>query len=101
MTSSYPISDILEVVGTAPNPGRVDLTNGGTGITCDWNLVRKARKFGPVILAGGLSTDNIDEAITEVQPYGVDVCSGVEKSPGKKDRSKMRDFIVAAHNAIR
>ncbi|MGV7220254.1 MAG: phosphoribosylanthranilate isomerase [Nitrospinales bacterium] len=75
--------------------------HGGTGQTCDWNLVRKAGKFGPVILAGGLCPANIDEAVTEVQPYGVDVCSGVEKSPGKKDRAKVRDFIFAAHNAIR
>ncbi len=75
--------------------------HGGTGNTCDWGLVRRARKFGPVILAGGLNPVNIDEAVAKVQPYGVDVCSGVEKIPGKKDRVKVRDFILAAHNAVR
>ena len=75
--------------------------HGGTGKTCDWGLVRRARKFGPVILAGGLNPANIDEAVAKVQPYGVDVCSGVEKIPGKKDRVKVRDFILAAHNAVR
>lgn len=74
---------------------------GGTGMTCDWNLVRRARKFGPVILAGGLNPDNVEEAVGKVQPYGVDVCSGVEKAPGKKDRAKVRDFILAAHKAAR
>ncbi len=71
---------------------------GGTGKTCDWSLVRRAKKFGPIILAGGLSPSNVENAILRVQPYGVDVCSGVERAPGKKDRSKVRDFIQAVHN---
>lgn len=74
---------------------------GGTGMICDWSLVRRAKKFGPVILAGGLTPDNVQDAIGKVQPYGVDVCSGVEKAPGKKDRAKVRDFILAAHTAMR
>lgn len=69
---------------------------GGTGKTCDWNLVRRAKKYGPIILAGGLDPSNVENAIRKVQPYGVDVCSGVEKVPGKKDLAKVRDFIKAA-----
>ena len=74
---------------------------GGTGLTCDWRLAQRARKFGPVILAGGLHPGNVEDAVNQVQPYGVDVCSGVEKSPGKKDRAKVRDFILAARKAMR
>jgi len=74
---------------------------GGTGMTCDWGLVRRAKRFGPVILAGGLNPANVEDAVNKVQPYGVDVCSGVERSPGKKDRAKVRDFILAAHKAVR
>ncbi len=68
---------------------------GGTGITVDWELacdfVKKSRL--PVILAGGLSPKNIKEAIKKVMPYGVDVSSGVEKEPGKKDEKKVLDFV--------
>ncbi len=74
---------------------------GGTGLTCDWRLAQRARKFGPVILAGGLNPGNVEDAVNQVQPYGVDVCSGVEKSPGIKDRVKVRDFILAARKAMR
>ncbi len=69
---------------------------GGTGSVFDWNLARRAKKFGPVILAGGLGPANVAEAIRRVQPYGVDVCSGVERSPGVKDPKKMREFLRAA-----
>lgn len=69
---------------------------GGTGNVFDWNLARRAKKFGPVILAGGLGPANVGEAIRRVQPYGVDACSGVERSPGVKDPKKMRAFLRAA-----
>ncbi len=66
---------------------------GGSGITCDWNRAREASRLGKVFLAGGINPDNVAEAIEQVQPYGVDVCSGVETSPGKKDISKVEAFI--------
>ena len=66
---------------------------GGTGIPFDWELVRPCRDRGRIILAGGLSPLNIGEAIRTVQPWGVDVSSGLELSPGIKDHSLMRKFF--------
>lgn len=70
-----------------------DNLHGGTGKTFDWNLALPAKKFGPVILAGGLTPRNIGQAVRQVRPYGVDVCSGVEESPGIKDLEKVRAFL--------
>ena len=70
-----------------------DDLHGGTGKTFDWNLALPAKKMGPVILAGGLTPRNILQAVRQVCPYGVDVCSGVEKSPGIKDLEKVRAFL--------
>jgi len=70
-----------------------DESRGGTGKTFDWNLALRAKKQGPIILAGGLNPYNVYTAIHRVKPYGVDVCSGVEKSPGIKDSVKMDEFI--------
>jgi phosphoribosylanthranilate isomerase len=67
--------------------------HGGTGKVFDWNLAHPAKKIGPVILAGGLTPLNIRQAISQVRPYGVDVSSGVEKSPGIKDPEKVRAFL--------
>lgn len=69
---------------------------GGTGVTFDWRLALEAKKYGLVILAGGLNPANVTKAIQQVHPYGVDVSSGVEAKPGKKDHSKLKDFIAAA-----
>ncbi len=69
---------------------------GGTGQTVDWGLAQEVAQSMPVVLAGGLTPANVAEAITLVHPYGVDVSSGVELSPGKKDHEKVKDFIRAA-----
>jgi phosphoribosylanthranilate isomerase len=73
---------------------------GGTGETFNWELAVEAKKFGrPIFLAGGLTPANVAEAIRVVQPFGVDVSSGVEFSPGRKDPEKIRAFIAAAKGA--
>jgi phosphoribosylanthranilate isomerase len=68
---------------------------GGTGESFDWQLAREARQFGPIILAGGLTPDNVSLAIKTAQPQAVDVASGVEAAPGKKDPEKRRAFFEA------
>lgn len=76
-------------------------SRGGTGKTFDWSLAREAKKFGrPVILSGGLTPANVREAVSIAQPDGVDVSSGVESSPGRKDHEKIREFIRNAKTAI-
>ena len=69
---------------------------GGSGKIFDWNLANPAKKFGPIILAGGLTPNNVKRAIQIVKPYGVDVCSGLEKYPGIKDHKKIRTFLTNA-----
>jgi phosphoribosylanthranilate isomerase len=72
---------------------------GGTGQTAPWDLIAAFRPGVPVILAGGLTPDNVAEAVRVVRPYAVDVASGVESSPGRKEPDKMRRFIDAVRNA--
>jgi phosphoribosylanthranilate isomerase len=73
---------------------------GGTGETFNWELALAAKKIGkPIFLAGGLTPQNVAEAVRKVTPFGVDVSSGVEQSPGKKDAQKMKDFIAAVRGA--
>lgn len=67
--------------------------HGGTGRQVDWNLARRAKRYGRVILAGGLRPENVAEAILRARPYAIDVCSGIELKPGKKDAAKMREFM--------
>lgn len=69
---------------------------GGTGRTADWTLAAEVARAAPVLLAGGLTPLNVAEAIERVRPYGVDVSSGVEAQPGKKDPAKVKAFIEAA-----
>jgi len=70
-----------------------DQQYGGTGESFDWQLARKLTGKQPLILAGGLNPDNVAEAIRVVDPYAVDVSSGVEESPGRKDHGKIHKFI--------
>jgi phosphoribosylanthranilate isomerase len=72
---------------------------GGTGQTAPWELLADFRPGIPVILAGGLTAENVGLAVRMVQPYAVDVASGVELSPGRKDPAKMRRFIDSAREA--
>ena len=78
-------------------PGKL----GGTGARFNWQLAAEASRDGRgrVVLAGGLTPENVAEAIRQARPYGVDVSSGVESAPGRKDAVKMRDFITAAQGA--
>ena len=69
---------------------------GGTGRTTDWSLAAEVARAATVVLAGGLTAENVGAAIRTVRPYGVDVSSGVEDRPGKKNREKMRAFVQAA-----
>ncbi len=66
---------------------------GGTGHTADWSIATKLAQRYPILLAGGLTAENVAAAIQQVKPWGVDVSSGVEMSPGKKDAEKMRAFV--------
>jgi phosphoribosylanthranilate isomerase len=68
---------------------------GGTGQTIDWELVRKANLAAPVILSGGLTPDNVAEAIAATDPFAVDVASGTESAPGVKDPEKLQAFYEA------
>lgn len=72
---------------------------GGTGKTFDWNLALEARKRKNFILSAGLNPKNVRKAICLLRPLGVDVCSGVEAAPGKKDRKKMAEFIAEVKKA--
>lgn len=72
---------------------------GGTGRTFDWGIAAQIHRVRPLILAGGLKPQNVALAIRTVRPYAVDVCSGVERSPGKKDRAKLHAFMREVSHA--
>ena len=72
---------------------------GGTGETFSWALLTRFKIDKPLILAGGLRAENVQAAIEATSPYAVDVATGVESRPGKKDHAKMRDFIAAVRES--
>jgi phosphoribosylanthranilate isomerase len=73
---------------------------GGTGLTCDWPAARTARSFARfLILSGGLTEQNVGQAIATVAPHAVDVCSGVESAPGEKNHRGLENFITAVRTA--
>ena len=72
---------------------------GGTGRLADWEVAQQVARSHRVILAGGLNADNVAAAILQVRPYGVDVASGVEASPGAKDHAQLREFVRQARRA--
>jgi phosphoribosylanthranilate isomerase len=90
--AEYPVSALLI---DAAVPGQF----GGTGQRADWELARRLTERQRVILAGGLSPENVADAVRQVRPYGVDVSSGVESAPGKKDPERVARFIRTAKEA--
>ncbi len=74
---------------------------GGTGVTADWNSAAELAKQYPLLLAGGLTPENVADAVQQVRPWGVDVASGVEASVGLKDASKMKAFVKAVRKEAR
>ena len=75
--------------------------HGGSGKTFRWNIARRAKRAGHIFLAGGLTPDNVSEAIRSAKPYAVDVCSGVEAKPGKKDPALVANFMRAVRSSRR
>jgi phosphoribosylanthranilate isomerase len=86
--------DVAAFLLDAPSAGF-----GGSGAAFDWSLARGAALGRPLLLAGGLTPENVGRAVAEVRPYAVDVASGVESAPGVKDPERMRRFIEAARAA--
>lgn len=73
---------------------------GGSGARFDWDLAAEAGRFGrPIVLAGGLTPDNVSEAIERVRPWGVDTSSGVERAPGRKDPERIKAFVEAVRRS--
>lgn len=73
---------------------------GGSGVTADWAAAAELAKKYPLLLAGGLTPENVADAVRQVQPWGVDVASGVESAPGEKDAEKMSAFIKAVKQTM-
>ena len=83
----------MRVLLDAHDPDR----RGGTGRTIDWTAAAEVAKSRPILLAGGLTAENVADAVARVRPFGIDVSSGVERSPGIKDHNKIRALFEALH----
>lgn len=98
------VRDAASLARTDDYPGDLlldawsDQAYGGTGHSFDWQLACELAARRPIILAGGLNPDNVAEAVARLKPYAVDVSSGVELSPGRKDYEKVAEFIRQARN---
>lgn len=99
------VSDSFDISGVERCPAEAVLldaapngTYGGSGKTFDWNLARNCTK--KVIVAGGLDENNVQQAIQQARPWGVDACSSIESAPGKKDHRRMAAFLKAAQLEI-
>jgi phosphoribosylanthranilate isomerase len=88
--------EVLGFLLDAPGAGY-----GGSGTTCDWPLAAAVARELPVVLAGGLTPENVADAVRTVRPWAVDVASGVEAAPGVKDAERMRRFVERAKEAVR
>jgi len=111
LANAMPTCSILKAIGVGSHTSREDFLpfcdvvkgfvvdtyvkgqEGGTGKTFDWDILEKVQLKTPLILAGGLSPDNIQNALRTVAPFAVDVNSGIELAPGKKDHAKLKSFI--------
>jgi phosphoribosylanthranilate isomerase len=74
---------------------------GGTGKQFDWRVAREAHRYGRIVLAGGLGPENVAQAICEAEPFAIDVCSGIEAKPGKKDPARLRELMREVEAANR
>ena len=98
-------SDLIAEAGNADAilvDANIEGRHGGTGQLADWDLAAEVVRVStkPVVLAGGLTPDNVADAIRKVRPYAVDVATGVESEPGIKDEAKMRAFFDAVRSVL-
>ena len=78
-----------------------ETAGGGTGQTWNWTKAARLARRYPILVSGGLNPNNVADAVQQLKPWGVDVCSGVEAEPGRKDHAKLRAFVAAVREADR
>ena len=92
--TSDPVAILLDTAIKGQKEG------GGTGVAFDWSIARRLQDAGlPVLVAGGLTPESVKECVGSIRPFGVDVSSGVEVTPGKKDPEKVKAFVQGARHA--